>query len=250
MENQIQSQFREDEIVLIQHFDKKKQELISNAYPKIGGRLRLAHDENKNLSIETEIIKYDGKIAVIAAASITNKGKFKGLGMASVERDKKIAPAILELAESRSIARSLRFAGYGVEYCSAEEVSHLENANKQEPQNNNPKPYQKNNSSSRGKSFGNGNNGGNFNNGNGNGQSRTNGKPSQSDYSSDSGNGSNGNGNGRVTARQYNYIMRLCDETGRDKTALDNHCVNIYGTVAQHLSKIDASALINQLLVE
>jgi hypothetical protein len=35
--------------------------------------------------------------------------------------------AILELAETRAIARSLRFAGYGVEYCSAEEVSHLEN---------------------------------------------------------------------------------------------------------------------------
>ena len=45
--------------------------------------------------------------------------------MASLERDEKIAPAILELAESRAIARSLRFAGIGVEYCSAEEVSHL-----------------------------------------------------------------------------------------------------------------------------
>ena len=45
--------------------------------------------------------------------------------MASVQRDEKIAPAILELAETRAIARSLRFAGYGVEYCSAEEVSHF-----------------------------------------------------------------------------------------------------------------------------
>ena len=32
---------------------------------------------------------------------------------------------MLELAETRSIARSLRFAGYGLEYCGAEEVSHV-----------------------------------------------------------------------------------------------------------------------------
>jgi hypothetical protein len=53
------------------------------------------------------------------------KGTFPGIGMASVERDHTIAPAILELAETRSIARFLRFAGYGVEYCSAEEISCL-----------------------------------------------------------------------------------------------------------------------------
>ena len=94
-------------------------------------------------------------------------------------------------------------------------------------------------------------------NGNGNGQSRTNGKPFQSNYSSaggnnttPGGNGSNGNGNGRLTSRQYNYIMRLCDESGRNKPTLDDYCVNAYGVVAQHLSKIDASALINQLMVE
>ena len=51
------------------------------------------------------------------------KGNFPGLGMSSVDRDHSIAPAILELAETRAIARSLRFAGHGVEYCSAEEMS-------------------------------------------------------------------------------------------------------------------------------
>ncbi|MBL0710464.1 MAG: hypothetical protein JJV99_05565, partial [Colwellia sp.] len=152
----------------------------------------------------------DGKIAVIAATSITNKGQFKGLGMASEERDKKIAPAILELAERRSIARSLKFAGYGVEYCSAEEVSHLENANKQEPQNNKQKSYKKNNSSARGESFRNGNNGRSSNNENG------------------SGNGPKDNGNGRLSAKQYNYIMRLSDDAGRNKEALDKYCVDIY----------------------
>jgi hypothetical protein len=33
------------------------------------------------------------------------------------------------MAETRGIARALRFAGYGVEHCSAEEISHLENGN-------------------------------------------------------------------------------------------------------------------------
>lgn len=40
------SNFRADELVKVQ----KKQ------YPVVGGRLRLAHEENKNLSITTEII--------------------------------------------------------------------------------------------------------------------------------------------------------------------------------------------------
>ncbi len=130
MENQkIENQFREDEIALIRRYDKQRQEWITNVYPKIGGRLRLAHDDNEVLSIETEIVRYDEQIAVVAAMSTTAKGSFKGIGMASIDRDQRIAPAILELAETRAIARSLRFAGYGVEYCSAEEVSHLENGN-------------------------------------------------------------------------------------------------------------------------
>jgi hypothetical protein len=117
--NSIINQFRGDEIAKIDN----------NLYPKIGGRLRLAHQENHKLSIATNIIKYDGKVAVVSATSITSKGSFQGFGTASIERDKEIAPAILELAETRAIARSLRFAGYGVEYCSAEEVSHLMHRN-------------------------------------------------------------------------------------------------------------------------
>ena len=109
------SQFREDELSMIR----------GNPYPKIAGRLRLVHEQNETLSITTDIIKYDDNIAVVRAECTTVKGIFCGLGMASLERDRKIAPAILELAETRAIARSLRFSGYGVEFCSAEEVSHL-----------------------------------------------------------------------------------------------------------------------------
>ena len=119
--------FREDEIVIISHIDKRTGEVVTRPYPKVGGRLRLAHEENGSLSISSEIIRYEENVAVVKARATTSKGTFNGLGMASLERDQQIAPAILELAETRAIARSLRFAGYGVEYCSAEEVSHLEN---------------------------------------------------------------------------------------------------------------------------
>jgi len=102
------------------------------------------------------------------------------------------------------------------------------------------------------------NNGGNGN-GNGRGELKTNERPFQSNYSFSGGNknniisggnSSNDNGNGRLTGKQYNYIMRLCDDSNRSKAALDDYCVNAYGVISQHLSKIDASALINQLLVE
>lgn len=120
--------FREDEIVIMSHVDKRTGEVVTRPYPKVAGRLRLAHEENGNLNISTEIIRYEENVAVVRALATTKKGYFNGLGMASLERDLLIAPAILELAETRAIARSLRFAGYGVEYCSAEEVSHLENS--------------------------------------------------------------------------------------------------------------------------
>ncbi len=63
--------------------------------------------------------------------------------MASVQRDEKIAPAILELAETHSITRALRFAGFGMESCTAEEISHLEicsgdNCTTQKEQSPNP----------------------------------------------------------------------------------------------------------------
>lgn len=203
--NSIVKQFRGDEIAKIDN----------NLYPKVGGRLRLAHEENHQFSITTDIVKYDGKIAVVSAISATNKGNFQGIGMASTDRDQEIAPAILELAETRAIARSLRFAGYGVEYCSAEEVSHLKHRNGIKPisdQNHN-----------------------------------------QSTGAGNGGNGSaantpgNGNGNGRLSAKQYKYILQLGQKLGKSKADLDKHCVEAYGSVTQHISVAEASGLIDQL---
>jgi hypothetical protein len=109
------NQFKNDEIVKVNNKD----------YPVVGGRLRLAHDENeKSLSIETTVIKYEDGIAVIQAKVTTEKGVYNGLGNATVQRDARFKMAILELAETRAIARALRFAGYGVEYTGFEEVDY------------------------------------------------------------------------------------------------------------------------------
>lgn len=111
------SNFRKEEIVKVQ----------GKMFPVVGGRLRLAHEENKSLSIETEVISFDLELAVVQALVKTEKGQYNGLGNASVKRDKVLANAILELAETRAIARALRFAGYGVEYTGFEEVENTAN---------------------------------------------------------------------------------------------------------------------------
>jgi hypothetical protein len=277
MENQkINQQFRDDEIANIRRWDKERNEYTYSPFPKIAGRLRLAHEANETLSIETEIIRYDEKIAVVVAVSKTSKGNFRGIGMAGIERDAKLAHAILELAETRAIARSLRFAGYGIEYTSAEEMPLTENGNgngsnghhaRSNPNDNLPPkgnrngdnlPAGGNRNNSRPPVNGSGNGGSGSNNpGNGNDSSGGNGGNGGSDSGSNgNGNGgSNGNGNGngdnngngRLSAKQYQYIQRLTKENNAD---LNKRCQEMYGTVAQHLSKIDASRMIEFLMAQ
>jgi hypothetical protein len=56
------NQFREDEIVVLT--ENRDGKLVKSIHPKIGGRLRLAHEQNQQISITTEIIKDDGNLAV------------------------------------------------------------------------------------------------------------------------------------------------------------------------------------------
>ena len=208
--------FREDEMVILSHYDKREERWVETEYPKVGGRLRLAHEDNDQLSITTEVIRYDESAAVVKATVKTRKGEFTGLGMSSVERDKTIAPAILELAETRAIARALRFGGYGVEYCGAEEVSHIQvNGDRKEPTGETPKQH----SHSGGNGQGNGN-------GNGNG---------------------NGSGDGRITNRQLNYIVNIGKGLGLDSKDLDQESVSGFGVKMAHLTIKDASAFIETL---
>ena len=111
--------FREDEIVT------RKVNGQTRIFPVVGGRLRLAHEENDNLSLATEMVSWDGQYAVFRCSAETQKGRFVGYGTANAQRDTRLAESLIELAETRSIARALRFAGYGVEFTGLEEVLHV-----------------------------------------------------------------------------------------------------------------------------
>ena len=227
------NQFRPEEIICLRHYDKKTGIWSESEFPKVGGRLRLAHEVNGNLDINTDIVQYDGKLAVVRAAISSDKGSFSGIGMASVERDAKIAPAILELAETRAIARCLRFAGFGVEYCSAEEVSHLEqelpqapdNSHHQQPQERpSYQPSQQRQTQPDDKAR----------NGNGQGVS--------------GGNGETGHGNnGRISQKQHAFLLSLAEDRNVGRKQLDEMSKERFGVVVNFLTKADASSFIGEL---
>jgi len=231
MEQQLQQQFRDDEIITMVHWDKQIGVQVTTPYPKIGGRLRIAHENNTQLSISTKVFSYDGQVAVVVATTTTDKGSYNGVGMASVERDKKIAPAILELAESRAIARSLRFCGIGVEYCGAEEISHLTNGDNGDVIRDRPSIKNK--------------------------APQSHSKPvlvtsdtqaPQRLNSQDNGrNGSSNSTGSRLSNKQLVFLMRLATERGMTKKELDSHCINVFGVAADFLSKKEASTIIDEL---
>jgi hypothetical protein len=77
------NQFRDDEIIILEQLRDGK--MVKNIYPKIGGRLRLAHDENDQFSITTEILKYDENLAAIReVTSISDKALLISSGICSV----------------------------------------------------------------------------------------------------------------------------------------------------------------------
>jgi len=215
--------FREDEIVIMSHVDKRTGEVVTRPYPKVGGRLRLAHEENGNLNISTEIIRYEENVAVVRALATTKKGYFNGLGMASLARDQQIAPAILELAETRAIARSLRFAGYGVEYCSAEEVSHLENGGLIEQTVESDSPVQDLDDQ----------------------ESEKPGKEGE--------NHSQNPQDARLTSKQskqLNYLKRLARDRRMTDRELRTKTMDTYKKQPEYLTKKEASELIDELLTQ
>ncbi len=116
-------QFLESE--LIHRKVKVGDDWQTRTFPVVGGRLRLAHEQNDSLSLQTELVNWDGEYAVFKCCAVTGKGQYIGYGTANGQRDAKLADSLVELAETRSIARALRFAGFGLEFCGAEEIAHL-----------------------------------------------------------------------------------------------------------------------------
>jgi hypothetical protein len=121
--------FREEELIT------RRMNGQTRIFPVVGGRLRLAHEENETLSLHTEMVNWDGQYAVFRCCAVTGKGQFVGYGTANTQRDARLAESLIELAETRSIARALRFAGYGMEFCGAEEVAHVMDTESPEDRN-------------------------------------------------------------------------------------------------------------------
>lgn len=119
-------QFKEEE--LVSRRVKLGNEWQIKTFPVVGGRLRILHEANDHLSIQTEIVRLDSDFVVVRASVEIQRGKFNGTGTASGQRDARLADSLVELAETRAIARALRFGGIGVEYTGAEEVSHVASA--------------------------------------------------------------------------------------------------------------------------
>ena len=58
----------------------------------------------------------------------------------------------------------------------------------------------------------------------------------------------NGQSNGRISSKQHKYILDLIKEQGLTKSELNQQCVQVYGAVLAHISRNDASSLIDELL--
>ncbi len=58
----------------------------------------------------------------------------------------------------------------------------------------------------------------------------------------------NNHGNNRISSKQHKYILNLIKELGMTRSELNQKCVNAYGSVLDHISRNDASTLIEELL--
>ncbi len=63
-----------------------------------------------------------------------------------------------------------------------------------------------------------------------------------------SGNGYKPNGNGRLSSKQHSYILRLIGEAGITREDFDRQCVERFGAGLDHLSRANASQVINQFV--
>lgn len=208
-------QFLESE--LIHRKVKVGNEWATRTFPIVGGRLRILHENNDNLSIQTEIIRFDNDFAVVKAAIESQKGKFNGTGTASIQRDAKLADSLVELAETRAIARALRFGGIGVEYTGAEEISHVQSAELEREQSPSKEPASV------------------FPEGNGNNKPET--KPA-------------GNGNGRATQSQCRALYVLTKRANYTEEEVESMLRPRNASTFQDLSRESASQLISSLQTE
>jgi len=147
-----------------------------------------------------------------------------------------LALSLLELAETRCIARALRFAGYGVEMTGAEEISHLLD-------NGNGDGSSKGTSSARPKAPSNDH------------QDHTDYEPysdgkggNNSSPNGDNGKSNGTNTSGRLSSAQHKYILSLSSDLSITKSKLNELCFQRFGAGLDFIKRADASELIKELM--
>lgn len=80
-------------------------------YMTVAGRVKLAHEKTKDISITTEVLPIADQV-VVRATVVTDKGTFTGISAANPTKlIEKQSP--YEVAETSAVGRALGFAGYG-----------------------------------------------------------------------------------------------------------------------------------------
>jgi hypothetical protein len=81
-------------------------------YITVAGRVEMAHEKCKQITITTEVLPIPNQV-VVKATVITEKGTFTGISAANPSKlIEKQSP--YEVAETSAVGRALGFAGYGV----------------------------------------------------------------------------------------------------------------------------------------
>ncbi len=217
-------QFFESE--LIHRKMKVGDEWQTRTFPVVGGRLRILHENNDHLGIQTEIIRLDNDFVVVKAAVESQRGKFNGTGTASGQRDAKLADSLVELAETRAIARALRFSGIGVEFTSAEEVSHVAAADSDKEQSGSKQPTPA------------------FPEGNGNGKREA---KAPSGATVDEGSKPKSAGNGTITQAQVRALFALSRKANFQEADIGEMLARFDVSRFEELSRESASQLIGHL---
>jgi hypothetical protein len=79
-------------------------------YPIVGGRLRLAHEDNAIFTINTDLVQYEPCVMAVVKATVQlEKGSFHSYGSASNIKDQKLSESLLELSETRANQRHQKF---------------------------------------------------------------------------------------------------------------------------------------------
>ena len=218
-------QFRDEELVTRR--TKVDGEWQIRTFPVVGGRLRLAHEGNKQLSIEAEIIKLEPDVAVVKASVETEKGRYSGTATASAQRDARLSDSLVELAETRAIARALRFGGFGVEYCGLVEATHfVDEVSPEQTPSKSPEPV--------------------FPEGNGQGDTEAKPRNCGNGESKRETNPPNG-GNGRATQAQVRALYAISKRSNLTEETVNRILSGAKVTTFEDLSIADAGRMIQHL---